>query len=338
MAQLSPEVQAKIDAAKARQVKIAEARRVFTPEEIVAALGSIPTLVESKDDDYEHTLIYGEPGSGKTILAGLLSEFYNILWFDGEKGAKTLYENLPKELMERIRIIRVQDTSLTPNFVATMLKIVTGRQVKLCLEHGVVDCPGCQAELVTVGLNYLPSNYLMVMDSLTQFSLSALNLSYYKVTKDTSNDVDEYWRGEKGEMFAYWGGLKNVLDKFGNYLKDLQCNCVVISHEMNPKESSDVVPVAGSEPSSISFAKFVGTLINCKLENNRHKYISSETSSTFIQAKSRSNVNLEKVTVPSLLHVFRPKEAAELLKGSYNEWYLTGDKSKPAPTPKKILT
>src|SRR5258706_14741227 len=71
---------------------------ILTPEEISNNLLSIPSLLETKDDEYEHVIAYGAPGMGKTLAACLLSEFYNILFFDGDKGLRTALTNLPPEL------------------------------------------------------------------------------------------------------------------------------------------------------------------------------------------------------------------------------------------------
>jgi hypothetical protein len=351
----NPAVQARIDAARAKALEnagkpaLVANKKILTPEELEQHLLSIPTLAEQDIDEADHVIIYGDPGTGKTTAAGLLAEFYNILWFDGDKGLKALKYNLHPQMLQRIHAIRIPDNTATPIFVDTMLKVVTGRAVKICLEHGAVDCPICarssDSKRFDIALNNLPDNWVVVMDSQTQFRASAMAQVFYKVTGNKLADTDDFWRGSGDEVFAYWGSLKNIVEKFGNYVKDLQCKFVSISHgelvEMEDKVTRKMVPVAGSDKSSGTFAKYFGTVVQAKLVNNKVQFVTSNTASNNVQTKSRSNVALEKEAIPSLLHVFCPSRAHELLKGSYNEWFFNKQGAKPPiaamPMPKEII-
>jgi len=355
----NPAIQKVLDDAKAKAlanpkpvILRAPPPKVFTKEELESFLLEVPTLHESKDDEVEHAILYGDPGTGKTVQAALLSEFYNLLWFDGDKGLTAVIHNLPSELTKRIRIIKILDNTMTPFMVHTMLKVVTGRQVVICREHGAVDCTICrqdkEAKFATIALNVLPGNWIAIMDSQTQFVASALAQVHYKVNKSAlGKDTDDFWRGEGDDVFAYWGSMKNVMDKFGNYMKDLRCKFVTISHETvaekEDKTSKIIVPVSGSDASSRSYSKFYGTVVHCEKINNQIKYQTQTTGSNRIQAKSRTNVILEKEESPGLIHIFNPKEAKELLKGSYTEWYLRegwkhpSERKSIAPQPKGVL-
>lgn len=323
--------------------------KLLTKEELLLGLQSIPNLVEVSDDEVEHVLLYGEPGTSKTTQAGLLAEFLNVLWFDGDKGLTALLNALPKELRERIHVIKIPDSTQYPVMVSTMLKVITGRQVNICMEHGRVDCPECKERIVTVALNQLPKNWVVVMDSQTQFVASALALSYWKLHKAEvgKQDIDDFWRGVEGEMFAYWGGVKNVMDKLGSYIKDLKCQFISISHEtmvkMEDNVTINIAPVAGSDNSSRGYAKYYGSQVHCRKINGAISFTSGAVASNRIQTKTRSGVYLEKQVTPGLIHLFRPQQAEQLLKGSYTEWYLKEgwkDKSERKslpPAPKGVL-
>lgn len=329
--------------------------KVWTTEELQNEILRVPTLQESKNDETEHVVLYGAPGTAKTTQAGLLAEFYNILWFDGDKGLTALINNLPEELTKRIRVIRIPDSTMYPVMVGTMLKVITGRRVKLCFEHGLVDCPVCggKPELnANIALNHLPKNWIVVMDSQTQFVASALALAGHKVFGiKQGEELDFFRRFEKEEGYAYWGGAKNVVETFGNYVKDLECWFVSIAHETQIDKAKtgeggvgkEIVPVSGSDNSSRSYIKYYGTCVHCYKENNRIKFLSSVTGSNTVQAKSRTGIYLENKPTPALLHIFNPKEAEQLLKGSFTEWYLEEgwkdpkDRKRPAPKPKEIL-
>lgn len=322
--------------------------KILTPADLTAGLLEIPSLLDTSIDEVDHIIIYGKSGTGKTTQAGLLAEFFNVLWFDGDKGLTALVNNLPPELMSRIRVIKIPDNTRNPIMVSTMLRVVTGLPVKVCADHGVADCPLCtsvEKKKYTIALNALPKNWVVVMDSQTQFIASALALCHYKVNKkQLGKDTDDFWSPTGGDVFDYWRYMRSISEKFGNYMKDLSCQFVSISHDLDIKEGPAdnerivaTVPVSGSEAASVNYARYYGTEILAKKANYKLNYISSATYSNTEQTKSRSNVKLEEKKVPGLIHIFRPKEAEELLKGSYTEWFF-GDRKLPSPKPKNILS
>lgn len=332
----------------ATPASLVPAQKIITPEEMTAGLLSLPNMMETQLDEVEHVIVYGEPGNGKTTIAGLLSEFFNILWLDGDKGLTALKYNLHPEMLKRIVPIRIPDNTQYPIMVSTILRLLRGTATTICLEHGATDCVVCrnnkEAKVVNIALNQLPKSWIVVMDSQTQFYASVLAFSYYKDTgKAPGTDVPEEYRGN----WDYRGIAYNCCDKFGNYMKDLRCQWVSISHELMSTQEDNtnkIVPVAGSANISASYGKWFGTMVHAKKANGKLNYSTSTTYSNLVQTKSRSNVQLEKKETPSLLHVFRPGEAEALLKGSYNEWYLKeGFKDikdrvqKVPPTPKGIL-
>lgn len=319
------------------------------PGAIEQNLLKIPDLLTVGVDEVEHAIVYGEPGSGKTMLAGLLSEFFNILWLDGDKGLTTLVHGLHPEMLKRIRPIKIPDNTDWPIMVNTVLRVIKGTSCNVCLEHGVVDCIICKTGnklSAIIELNAMPKNWIVVMDSQTQFYASILAFSYYKDTgKPYGSGVPPEWKGD----WDFRGIAYKCADMFGNYMKDLKVQWISISHEtLAPMEdgTNKLVPVAGSQNISSQYGKWFGSMIYAKRVNNKHHFFSSTLYSGSVQTKSRSGVVLEKKGIPSLLHVFRPKEAEELLKGSFNEWYLTEgykdikDRSKgkeQPPKPKELL-
>jgi len=323
------------------------APKQLTSEDLTAGLLALPSLLETSIDEVDHIIIYGKSGTGKTTLTGLLAEFFNILWFDGDKGMTALVNNLPSELLQRIHPIKIPDNTLNPIMVGTMLRVITGRPTKICLEHGAADCPNCtsiEKKKITVALNALPRNWVAVMDSQTQFIASALAQCHYKVNKkQLGKDTDDFWSPSGGDVFDYWRYMRSISEKFGNYVKDLECQFVAIAHDMDITEGEGAskrliatVPGSGSEAASINYARYYGTEVLAKKANYKLNYITSATYSNTEQTKSRANVKLEEKKIPSLIHIFRPKEAEELLKGSYTEWFFS-DRKLPQPKPKGII-
>jgi len=99
---------------------------------------------------------------------------------------------------------------------------------------------------------------LAVMDSQSQFIASALAQCHYKVNKkQLGKDTDDFWSPTGGDVFDYWRYMRNISEKFGNYMKDLECQFVAIGHDMDITEGTGentrviaTVPVSGSEAAS----------------------------------------------------------------------------------------
>lgn len=322
-----------------------------TVASIEQSLMTIPDLLTVGANESEHAIVYGETGSGKTTLVALLSEFFNVLWFDGDKGLTAAFNNCHPEMLKRIRVIKVPDNTDHPILCSTMLRMVTGRKQLVCVNHGTTDCPICKSDStaiqVPIELNKLPRNWVAVLDSQTQFYASVLAFAYYKDTgKPPGSGVPDDYKGD----WDYRGIAYQMCDKFGNYMKDLNCQWVSISHEVVSEMDDDVtkkvVPVGGSKNISSNYGKWFGSQVYAKRANGKHNFFSSSLYSSTVQTKSRSNVVLEAKQTPSLLHIFRPSEAEQLLKGSYTEWWLseghkdiskrTKGKENP-PTPKGVL-
>lgn len=321
----------------------------LTPLTLEQSLMQIPSLLEVGVDEVEHIILYGETGTGKTTLAALLSEHFHILWFDGDKGLTAAINNCHPEMLKRIHPIKIPDNTDWPIMCNTMLKALRGK-AKICMEHGIVDCLVCtQAKqtVIEVDLNNLPKNWVAVMDSQTQFYASVLAFAYYKDTgKALGTGVPFDYKGD----WDFRGIAYQMCDMFGNFIKDLNCQWVSISHEtvteMDDDVTKKVVPVAGSRNISSNYGKWFGSQVYAKRANGKHNFFSSSLYSGTVQTKSRSNVVLEAKNTPSLLHIFRPKEAEEILRGSYSEWWLsegfkdikqrTKGKENP-PKPKEIL-
>src|SRR5690606_21972793 len=100
---------------------------------------------------------------------------------------------------------------------------------------------------VTVELNALDKDYVVVVDSGTQLKNSALS----NITKGKPID----YKLERDD----WGNLSKLMDTFYSYVQAAPFNVVVISHEDEVKmtEGNDkIVPVGGSSNFSRNMAKY----------------------------------------------------------------------------------
>lgn len=244
-------------------------------------------------------IIYGAPKAGKSLLAGKLAEYYDIIWVDMENGHETLFQ-LPEEWQERIELITLPDTRSYPIAIETVLKMVKGA-VSICDEHGKVGCMVCKREslpTVEVDLPKLDHNHVVVFDSLTQLSNSAIA----HITKNKPDDYKLDWED--------WGNLGKLLDIFLSHIQQAGYNVVVISHETEAEtegKKKTLVPVGGTRNFSRNIAKYFDHVIYAERKNKRHVFSSSTTYATTVLTGSRTGVALEDSTEASLLQIFKPE-------------------------------
>lgn len=259
-------------------------------------MAKLSSLAASKT---RRILLYGPPKVGKTQLAGGLAERFNLLWFDLERGKDTLFK-LPQEWQERINVITIPDTKPVPIAAETMLKVFMGRETKICTLHGKVNCPLCLKsapnDFEVVDFSKLGPNDVVVIDSLTQFSVSALN-------NIIRNQPDDY-KPERDD----WGNLKVVVDKLGTFIQAAPFNIVCISHEESvntvEKGKDKIVPVLGSRTTSRNSAKYFDDVIYAEVANGQHKFASSTTYKASTLTGSRSGFKMESSKDAKLLDLW----------------------------------
>lgn len=246
-----------------------------------------------------HVLLFGPPKSGKTELAGKLSESFKLIWFDLEKGVATLFK-FPEEWKERIEVIQLPDTRSFPIAIETMLKVIKGNKVDICEEHGKVGCAVCKkAELpfVSVELNALPLDTIVVVDSLTQLTNSAIT----HITKGT----DDLYKMQTDD----WGNLGKLMDIFLSHVQQAPFHVVCISHETEVEMvdgKQKIVPTAGTRNFSRNTAKYFDEVIYCEVKNRKHQAGSSTSYATNILTGSRTGQELESQSDhASLIPIFK---------------------------------
>lgn len=254
-------------------------------------------LTDRAPSKTHRALIFGPPKSGKTELAGRLSEHYNLLWIDFENGFETLLK-LPKPWQERIELVAIPDTKVFPIGIETALKIITGSRVEICEKHGKVSCQMCKKDSLpfsTVELNSLDDSWIVVIDSLTQLANSAMN----HITKDKEDTYKPEWPDYRSQG--------QLMDKFLSQVQQAKYNIVCITHETETEMEDGkkkLVPVAGTTSFSRNTAKYFDHVIYSEVKNKKHNFASSTTYANNILTGSRSDVSLESSATPSLLSIF----------------------------------
>lgn len=255
-------------------------------------------------------LIFGPPKSGKSFLAGKLSESFNLIWIDMENGVDTL-KQLPPEWQDRVDVISLPDTRSFPIAIETCLKLIKGGPVKICERHGKVSCSICTKEsalFTELCLGTLPSDSIVVFDSLTQLTNSAIA----HITKDKPDD----YRLEYDD----WGNLGKLMDIFLSHVQQAPFNVVCISHETEAKmeDGKDkLVPTAGTRNFSRNSAKYFDEVVYCEIKNKRHVAASSTLYNNNILTGSRSGTVLEN-SDGSLIPIFKGEKPPPVTSPSTN--------------------
>lgn len=243
-------------------------------------------------------LLFGPPKSGKTQLAGELSKEFNLLWFDLENGVDTLLK-LPENQKERIEVVTLPDTRSYPIAIETMLKVIKGSKLDICETHGKVGCALCRKEsrdFTTVELSSLPLDTIVVVDSLTQLTNSA-------ISHITKNQPEDYKLN-----YDDWGNLGKLMDTFLSHVQQSGFHIVCISHETETEMEDGkmkLVPTAGTKAFSRNTAKYFDEVIYCEVKNKKHIAASSTVYNGNILTGSRSGATLETQLEASLIPIFR---------------------------------
>lgn len=255
-------------------------------------------LTLKKASKSHRVLLFGPPKSGKSQLAGELAEKFNLLWVDIENGVDSLLK-MPEDWKARVDVISIPDTRVYPMGIQTALKMIKGQKGKVCDSHGAWNCTQCakdpNAGQVEVCLNDLPLDTIVVFDSLTQLTNSA-------IAHITKNQPDDY----KME-YDDWAALGKLMDTFLSQVQQAPFNIVCISHETEVEMEdgkNKLVPTAGTKAFSRNTAKYFDEVYYLEVKNKKHVVGSSTIYANNILSGSRSGQVLENQAKPSLLPVF----------------------------------
>lgn len=262
----------------------------------------MPMLTDIEDTIYQHVLSYGPPKTGKSLLAGETASDFNLVWFDLENGSGVL-KQLPLESRQKILVIKLPDTRSYPIAIETMLKVIKGGKFEICVKHGKVACQLCKKDTLpfdTLDTNTFGSNTIMVIDSLTQLTNSAIS----NITKGQPDDYKL--------QYDDWGNLGKLMDIFLSHVQQAPFHVLCISHEVEAERedgTNKIVPVAGTRNFSRNVAKYFDHVIYQDVRNKKHVVGSSTTYMPSIQTGSRSGIAMETEDKPSLVPLFKGQAA-----------------------------
>lgn len=259
-------------------------------------------------------LVYGPAKSGKTqLVAGLVKRGYKLLWLDLEHGVQTLQQCLTPEEQQSVTYIGVQDTNITPLAIETVgMLFASNKKHKVCTVHGRINCAACSKltgvdDHTVVNLHELDSSWVVVVDSLTQLSDSALA----HATKDIQENILRSSGKADWDAYGYQGLLlTNVLSN----MQQAKFHRVFISHEdvIEQADKTELIfPVCGTRAFSRRVARYFDHICYLYRQNKQHKAASSTAFKASVMAGSRTDISLEDgADLANLLRMERPTPAA----------------------------
>lgn len=258
-------------------------------------LNEAPLLEKTK------VLLYGQPKTGKTALAGkLAAQGFKLNWIDLERGRRTLMNPaiLAPQYRENINLINIPDHRFNPVAIDTVKEILRGGVKKICHFHGKVNCPLClknpAAQYSTINILEQAENEITVIDSVTQLSASAINRG---ILKEISGPGGEEYK----PTFHDYRDQGARLDQVFSLLQVLDINIICISHEKEAGKyddkgkllKSNIVPLGGTTNFSKTFAKYFDEVVYVTMTNKVHRAYNSTSYETGVLTGGRTGVILD---------------------------------------------
>lgn len=239
------------------------------------------------DNAPQRILLYSAPKCGKSVAAGMLAQFYKVIFIDIENALSALVNNIPEEYKANIEYIKLNDSQDNPVAVDLLPEILSGKKVRFCSKHSKKVCLDCRkisdATYEEVELGKLGTETVVVIDSFTQLTDSVIG----KVTEDLSI--------EDKLQFDHWGEVARRLMKLCSTLQVAPYHVVATSHEQivkMPDGKEKLIPTLGSRNTSKAVGRYFDHLIRMEVRNRDFMSYSSQGTQVNALVGSRSNLDL----------------------------------------------
>jgi DNA polymerase III delta prime subunit len=244
-------------------------------------------------DNFSHLCIHGESGTGKSTLASQLAFNHKLIWISCDLGHRVL-SKLPLAAKQNIDIIVIRDTRDAPVARDTVSTLLKGKPTTVCQMHGVVNCSVCRRhnlEFSSYEFNKNPPGTIVVLDHLTRLTDSTMAQICLKQAVDYKPKLDD------------WGSLRFQLASMMGDVQAARYDIVCIAQSMMAEDeagSKKLVPSVGSYEFGRMVNQFFDHIVYAEVVNGTHRFGSATTYSHRAASKSRTDVKIEDMKVPSL--------------------------------------
>lgn len=258
---------------------------------------SLLTMLDEYDT--QRVLLQGPPKSGKTALIGTLAEEFKLLFLDLEDGKEVLKTTVPREWMGNIEYVKIPDNYENTIACLTLLSMFSSKAPGyICKQHGAWNCAKCKAHAtdpdyvtpIDMARMTAADGWIIVIDSATQFSISALNRLCLN-----SNITRESGKADEKISFHLWDGQGAYQDKLFGMIQSGPWNVVVTSHEMEVELSEKVkklCPTIGTRNYARQVGKYFGSIIRLVTRNKKHYAECTTMDSNWANTGTRRNISL----------------------------------------------
>lgn len=295
-------------------------------------------------------LIYGPPGSGKTLLAATIckvSTTKRIIWVDLEDGIATVITAnkadgqayFTEEELSRIEYMPVPDEVLYDAGTTEKLNLrgteaTAGKAARILLPFFRSSAPlhyDAAAQKVVMkptdttvswSLPSLGPEDVLIIDSGSQLAASIFSLAV------ASNP--DHNHGKK-----HWGEFTNNATAVLSSIQAAKCMVIMICHSMeieadpDTKRRAKTVPWFGSANFSTKVGHYFGSVIHLYTDTG-YRSLSTPITRVTVQGKSRFNIDSAKISSPTMADLLamteRANKAMTVIRDGESE-------SKPASTP-----
>lgn len=178
-----------------------------------------------EDDMLLRILAYGSAHTRKTWWAGKAAEAgYNVLLLDGDNNWHIL-RRIKLEAQKRIQVIGMSDNRGRPIFASALTRLLKDGKLIWDEKEKKSTKLNPNANCISIDLNLLNENCVVVLDSWTTFCTS-LMLQYAKENMIDLSIAEEDTEDKWG--FYRWGGA--IASWAATQLCALPCHVIVIAH------------------------------------------------------------------------------------------------------------
>lgn len=281
--------------------------------------------IADRESEGRNILIYGGPKSGKTALAAELANLgYNLHVLDLERGSETFRLVVDPQNHDKVDIHNIEDHPSKPTAIKTVSKIIHGAgPVTFCERHGIIACPDCkkdEAEFATIDVREFGPKDVLLIDSLTQLSNSAMihSLGARAPLMTKKPEWDNY--SAQGQLLDFV--LANA--------QAAPYHTIFISHEADLEQedgSFKLAPVGGTRNYSRNIGRFFDHVVYCQIKNKKHQQVSLSTENAKISSGNRFNIDMSEHPELGLAALLNPsKELLEEARRNFRESRLAAAK------------